>query len=91
MPFVYMLRCADDSLYTGIALDVERRLREHALGRASRFTRARRPVVLVWTRRVRSWSVALRTEHRIKQLTRAGKLQLVTTGRLPRTKISRKP
>jgi predicted GIY-YIG superfamily endonuclease len=86
MPFVYILRCRDDSLYTGVALDVSRRLLEHQAGRASRFTRARLPVALVWTRRVRSWSAALRTEYRIKRLTRSAKLRLIETGRLPRTR-----
>ncbi len=90
MPFVYILRCGDDSLYTGIALNVERRLIEHRAGKASRFTRARLPVVLVWTKRVRSWSAALRTEHRIKQLTRRDKLLLIETGRLPRAKRPQK-
>jgi predicted GIY-YIG superfamily endonuclease len=86
MPFVYMLRCCDDSLYTGIALDVARRVAEHQAGRASRFTRVRLPVTLAWSRRVPSWSAALRTEYRIKQLPRSGKLRLIETGRLPRVR-----
>jgi putative endonuclease len=73
MPFVYMLRCSDGSLYTGAAKDVGRRVAEHAAGRASRYTRARRPVALVWSRRVRSWSMALKEEYRIKQLRRSAK------------------
>jgi putative endonuclease len=77
MPFVYILRCAGGSLYTGIAKDVARRLAEHAAGRASRYTRARLPVTLVWSRRIRSWSLALREEHRIKQLSRTEKQVLV--------------
>jgi putative endonuclease len=77
MPFIYILHCADGSLYTGIAKDVARRLREHRAGRASRYTRARLPVRLAWSRRVRSWSLALREEYRIKRLPRAAKLALV--------------
>jgi putative endonuclease len=77
VPFVYILRCADGSLYTGAAKNLERRLREHLAGRASRYTRARLPVDLAWSRRVRSWSGALREERRLKGLTRAQKLQLV--------------
>jgi putative endonuclease len=50
VPFVYILRCGDGSLYTGIAKDLERRLAQHRAGRASRYTRARRPVALVWSR-----------------------------------------
>ncbi|HEX4496264.1 MAG TPA: GIY-YIG nuclease family protein [Thermoanaerobaculia bacterium] len=68
MPFIYILRCGDGSLYTGIAKDVERRLAQHSAGRASRYTRARLPVRLVWRREVFSWSLALREEIRIKAL-----------------------
>ena len=77
MPFVYILRCGDGSLYTGSAKDVARRLAQHASGRASRYTRSRLPVTLVWTRRVRSWSRALKEERRIKGLTRAQKDRLL--------------
>ena len=77
MPFVYILRCADGSLYTGIAKDVARRLAEHAAGRASRYTRVRLPVALAWSRRVRTWSRVLKEEYRIKRLPRAAKLEIV--------------
>jgi putative endonuclease len=77
MPFVYILSCRDGSFYTGAAKDVAARLREHESGRASRYTRARLPVRLVWSRRVRTWSRALREEWRIKRLTRREKEQLV--------------
>ena len=83
MPFVYVLRCRDGSLYTGAAKDVERRLGQHLAGRASRYTRARLPVALVWRRRVRSWSAALREEARIKRLRKAEKEALVAAGRGP--------
>jgi putative endonuclease len=73
VPFVYILRCSDGSLYTGVAKDVERRLERHRLGTASKYTRAHLPVTLVWQRRVRSWGRALKEEHRIKSLTRAQK------------------
>ena len=55
-------------------------MRKHEAGTASRYTRARRPVVLVWSRRVRTWGKALREEHRIKGLKRRGKEALVATG-----------
>ena len=77
MPFIYILRCNDGSLYTGIAKDVERRLAQHRAGRASRYTRARLPVRLVWSREVRSWSLALREELRIKALRKAEKEALL--------------
>jgi len=83
MPFVYILRCGDGSLYTGIAKDVARRLAEHQAGRASRYTRSRLPVLLVWSRRVHTWSGALREEHRIKSLPRRAKVNLVKGGRKP--------
>ena len=72
-----MLRCRDGSLYTGSAKDVLARLRKHQQGRASRYTRARLPVMLVWRRRLASWGAALREEYRIKQLRRADKEALV--------------
>jgi predicted GIY-YIG superfamily endonuclease len=84
MPFVYILRCSDGSLYTGIAKDMARRLAEHCAGRASRYTRVRLPVTVAWSRRVRSWSLALKEEYRIKQLPRDEKLALVRSGPPPR-------
>ncbi|MEI8189856.1 MAG: GIY-YIG nuclease family protein [candidate division NC10 bacterium] len=83
MPFVYILQCEDGSLYTGIAKDVARRLAEHQAGRASRYTRSRLPVLLAWSRRVPSWSHALREEHRIKALPRTAKLALVQAAPRP--------
>jgi putative endonuclease len=78
---VYILRCRDGSFYTGAARDLQARVRKHEAGAASRYTRARRPVVLVWSRRVRTWGKALREEHRIKQLRRRDKEALVAGGR----------
>jgi putative endonuclease len=72
-----MLCCRDGSFYTGAAKNVAARVRQHEAGRASRYTRARRPVRLVWWRRVRTWSHALRTEHRLKRLAREDKEALV--------------
>jgi putative endonuclease len=75
--FVYILRCGDGTLYTGAAVDVERRLRTHRAGRASRYTRCRLPVELAWSKQVASWSAALREEHRIKSLPRRLKIKLI--------------
>jgi putative endonuclease len=80
LPFVYMLRCRDGSLYTGAAKDLRLRVRRHQAGTASRYTRARLPVTLAWSRRVRTWSAALREEHRIKKLKRPEKEALVAAG-----------
>lgn len=93
MPFVYILRCGDGSLYTGVAKDLGKRLGQHRAGRASRYTRAHLPVALVWKRRVRSWSMALKEEHRIKRLRRAEKESLVGASRTagPRSARRRGP
>jgi predicted GIY-YIG superfamily endonuclease len=79
VPYVYLLRCRDGSLYTGIAKDLSRRLAEHSRGRASRYTRARLPVTLAWSRRVRTWRRALQEEHRLKALSRREKQALVAS------------
>jgi predicted GIY-YIG superfamily endonuclease len=81
MPFIYILRCGDGSLYTGIAKDVDRRLAQHRAGRASRYTRAHLPVTLVWWREVLSWSLALREERRIKAMRKARKEALLLEAR----------
>ena len=75
--FVYMLRCADGSLYTGITNDLARRLAAHRAGTASRYTRSRRPVQLVYRERRRSRSAALKREAAIKRLPRAAKLRII--------------
>jgi putative endonuclease len=76
VPFVYLLRCADDSLYCGWTTDVERRLAEHRTGGASRYTRSRLPVELAAAIPVADRSAALREVARIKRLPRAAKLRL---------------
>src|SRR6266487_5615069 len=75
--FVYVLRCAEGSLYTGIAKDVSRRCQQHNAGTASRYTRSRLPVVVVYQEGHASRSLALRREAAIKALTRRQKLSLI--------------
>ena len=75
--YVYLLRCADGTLYCGWTTDPERRERQHQAGTASRYTRRRRPVEIVWVKQVADRSAALREEWRIKQLTRDEKWALV--------------
>jgi putative endonuclease len=76
--FVYLLRCADDTLYCGVCTDVERRVAEHnSSPRGARYTRARRPVSLAWQQESESRSDACREEARIKRLSRAAKEQLI--------------
>jgi putative endonuclease len=74
--YVYLLRCADDSLYCGWTTDVQRRLAAHRSGSASRYTRSRRPVELAAVVPVADRSAALREEARIKRLPRTAKLAL---------------
>jgi putative endonuclease len=75
---VYVLRCCDGSLYTGATNDVARRLARHVAGEGARYTRARLPVVLVYSERAGDRSAALRREAAVKRLTRAEKVALVT-------------
>ena len=75
--FVYLLRCADGTLYTGIAKDVSRRCLQHNAGTASRYTRSRLPVVAVYQEAHASRSLALRREAAIKSLSRRQKMALV--------------
>lgn len=78
--WVYLLRCADGSLYTGWTNDLERRLAAHAAGTASRYTRSRLPVALALAVPQADRSAALREEARIKRLTRPEKLALLAAG-----------
>jgi putative endonuclease len=74
---VYILRCGDNSLYCGVALDVGRRLREHQSGRGSKYLRGRGPLQLVYARTFASKGEALSAEARIKKLSRGGKERLL--------------
>ena len=78
--WVYILRCADGTLYTGMAADVERRFRVHSRGRGAKYTRSRLPLELVYREECESRSAALRREAAIKGLTRLEKLELVEKG-----------
>ena len=73
---VYLLRCADGTLYAGIAKDVRARVAEHNRGVGAKYTRGRTPVVLIYRERVGSRSAALRREYAIKQLSRRQKCQM---------------
>ena len=80
--FVYILRCADDSLYTGITIDLDRRLDEHNTDnkKGARYTRARRPVNLVYQRVCGDRASASKLEYQLKNLSRKQKLALLGTG-----------
>lgn len=75
--FVYVLACAGDRLYCGIAKDVQARFAEHIAGRGARFTRSFRPASVLVTRVFDSRSAALRAEHAFKALSRASKRQRI--------------
>jgi len=77
MPFVYIVRCADGTLYTGWTTDVERRVAQHNAGRGARYTRIRRPVALVYHEEAPDRSTAMRREWTIKKLDRERKERLV--------------
>jgi putative endonuclease len=76
MPYVYIVRCADDSLYTGWALDVAQRVKAHNCGRGARYTRTHGPVVLVYSEELPTRADAMRRELAIKRYPRAKKLDL---------------
>lgn len=75
--YVYILQCADGSLYTGITNDPDRRLEQHNAGTASKCTRTRRPVKMVYREKADNKSAALKREYAIKQLPRAEKTALI--------------
>ena len=81
---VYMVRCADDSLYTGCTNDLDRRVAAHNAGKGARYTRSRGPVSVVWSVRVKDKSAALSREARVKQLSRAEKLALILKRKIGR-------
>jgi predicted GIY-YIG superfamily endonuclease len=85
--YVYMVRCADGSLYTGIARDVARRFKQHNAGTASRYTRTRRPVELVYHEAQPDRSAALKREAAIKAMDRREKLAMTPQKKKPARKV----
>lgn len=79
--FIYIVRCKDNSYYTGYAKDVMKRIGKHNSGVASKYTRSRRPVKLVYAEEHPDASSALKREYAIKQLTREQKTALILEGR----------
>jgi putative endonuclease len=86
MPFVYIVRCADGSLYTGWSVDVARRVKTHNAGRGGRYTRLHRPVELVYAEELPTRSDAMRRELAIKAYPRAKKLALCAPAKKRRRK-----
>lgn len=78
MYYLYILQCADQTLYTGITVDLIRRVREHnTCGLGAKYTRTRRPVKLVYTKKFKNRSLATKAEIKLKQLSRTEKLRLI--------------
>jgi putative endonuclease len=78
---VYIVRCSDGTLYTGITNDLEKRIEAHNSGKdGARYTRSRRPVTLVYAEQAGSKSAAARLEYKIKRLERARKKELIKQG-----------
>jgi putative endonuclease len=78
MYHLYILKCADKTLYTGITVDLARRIKEHNGSKlGARYTRARRPVKVVYSKKFRNRSSASKEESRIKNLSRGEKLELI--------------
>ena len=79
MYYLYILKCADKTLYTGITTDLKRRVGEHNEGKlGAKYTKTRRPVELIFSKRFKSRSTALSEECQIKKITRAEKLKLIS-------------
>ena len=77
--YLYILRCGDGTLYTGITTDVEKRLAAHRAGKGAKYTRGRSPLELVYRETCGTHSYALKREHEIKSLPRAEKEDLTNT------------
>lgn len=78
MYYLYILECADKTLYTGITVDLERRVKEHNTSKlGAKYTKARRPVKLVYSKKFRNRSTASKAEAKMKNLSRDEKLLLI--------------
>ena len=78
MYFLYILKCSDGTLYTGITIDLDRRIKEHNSSEfGARYTSSRRPVKLVYSKKFSNRSIASKEEARIKKLTRTEKLRFL--------------
>jgi putative endonuclease len=78
--WVYILKCGDNTFYTGYTPDIEKRLKLHNAGKGAKYTRGRRPVRLAWSKVYRYFKKAVLTEKRIKGLTRLQKEKLICGG-----------
>jgi len=79
MPYVYILRCRDDTFYTGYTVDIKRRLEAHQQGIASKYTRGRTPVELVYLEQNPDKNAAMQREWQIKHMSKAAKQRLIAS------------
>jgi len=78
MYYLYILKCADKTLYTGITIDLARRLKEHNFSKlGAKYTKVRRPVKLIYSKKFRNRSSASKAEAKLKKLTRSKKLKVI--------------
>jgi len=77
MNFVYIVKCSDNTLYTGYTTELKRRIKEHNNGQGAKYTRGRTPVELVYFEKKESKSSAMKREYEIKQLNRNEKIELI--------------
>ncbi len=77
--YVYMVRCADGSFYTGAARDLDSRVAKHQAGNGARYTRSRLPIILVYSEELEGHSEALKREHEIKQMSHEQKFSMAET------------
>lgn len=78
MRFVYILRCKDKTLYTGITNDIDKRVLAHNTSKTwAKYTKSRRPVMLVWKKRVTTKVIAMKLEYKMKRLAKVKKEELV--------------
>jgi putative endonuclease len=80
MWYVYIMKCNDNSFYTGISIDVEKRLKRHNSSKGARYTRVRRPVELLYTEQFDTKTEAIQREIQIKDFSRQNKIQLIKFG-----------
>ena len=85
LAFIYLLRCADGTLYTGWTYDLSKRVHAHQTGRGARYTRTRRPIRLIYSEQLPSRREAMRREIVLKRWSRTRKLALVKTAKSQRT------
>lgn len=81
MPYVYILKCKDNTYYTGYTVNLDRRLEEHQQGLASKYTRGRTPVELVYWESLATKSEAMKREWQLKKLNRSQKQRLIDTSK----------